>query len=93
MYFSEDVSKKALISLTEAMENLGLFPEKGVRISEMYDVDTDYYYLFSNHNYIIYRFDEEQVVVLELFDERQDYMNTLFGVSGRTQESIDFWGE
>lgn len=91
--FGESVSNKVLTSLAEAMENLGVFPEKGIRISEMYDLDTDYHYLFSNHNYIVYRFNDEQVVVLEMFDERQDFMNTLFGISGRSQESIEFWGE
>ena len=27
----------------------------GIHISQMYDVDTDYWYLFTSHNYFIYR--------------------------------------
>ena len=91
--FGEDTSNKALAGLTDAMESLGQYAEKGVAISKLYNVETDYYYLFSTHNYIVYRFDSKEVVILEMFNERQDYMNTLFGISGRTQESIDYWGE
>ena len=91
--FGEDVSRNALADITDAMADLGRFPEKGIDISKMYELETDYYYLFFRHNYIIYRFDEKTVTVLQMFDEREDYMNTLFGISGRTQESIDYWGE
>lgn len=34
-----------------------------------------------------------QVMIVQMFNEREDYMMILFGLSGRTQESIDYWGE
>ena len=67
--------------------------ESGVNISRMYDIDTDYWYLFTNHNYFIYRIEEKKVIIVQMFNEREDYMMKLFGISGRTQESIDYWGE
>ena len=91
--FGESVSKKALVELADAMESLGRFPEKGIDISKMYDLETDYHYIVVSHNYVIYRFDDKEVVILRLFDEREDFMNKLFGISGRPQESIDYWGE
>ena len=91
--FGTAVSSKAISSLIHTMDNLGIYSEQGVRICELYNIDTDYYYIFSHHNYIIYRFDDSTVTILELFNERQDFMKTLFGISGRTRESIDYWGE
>lgn len=35
----------------------------------------------------------KKVVAVQMFHEREDFMKTLFGISGRTQESIDYWGE
>ena len=67
--------------------------ESGVSISRMYDIDTDYWYIFTNHNYFIYRIEAKKVVVVQMFNEREDFMMKLFGISGRTQESIDYWGE
>jgi hypothetical protein len=28
-----------------------------------------------------------------MFNEKEDFMMKLFGMSGRTPESIDYWGE
>ncbi|WP_026492976.1 MULTISPECIES: hypothetical protein [unclassified Butyrivibrio] len=65
----------------------------GIQISQMYDVDTDYWYLFTSHNYFIYRTEKTSVVIVNMFNEKEDFMLKLFGISGRTQESIDYWGE
>ena len=65
----------------------------GIQISQMYDVDTDYWYLFTSHNYFIYRTEKASVVIVNMFNEKEDFMLKLFGISGRTQESIDYWGE
>ena len=92
--YGEAISSKIVKGITEKVRGLSMFPEKGVSISKLYDsIETDYYYLFVNQNYIVYRFDDKQVVVAQVFNEKEDFMKTLFGVSGRTQESIDFWGE
>ena len=33
------------------------------------------------------------IYVVNVYNEREDFMMDLFGISGRTQESIDYWGE
>nr|WP_297707510.1 hypothetical protein [uncultured Butyrivibrio sp.] len=64
----------------------------GIEISKMYE-DTDYWYLFTFHNYFIYRIEKVSVVIVNMFNEKEDFMLKLFGVSGRTKESVDYWGE
>lgn len=92
--YDEAVSRTIVKEITEKVRGLSRFPEKGVSISKLYDsIETDYYYLFINQNYIVYRFDDKQVIIIQIFNEKEDFMKTLFGVSGRTQESIDYWGE
>ena len=59
----------------------------------MYDIDTDYWYLFTHQHYLIYRIEKGKVTIVQMFNEREDFMMKLFGISGRTQESIDYWGE
>jgi hypothetical protein len=41
----------------------------------------------------IYRIEDDKVVIVQMFNEKEDFMMKLFGISGRTQESIDYWGE
>ena len=91
--YGEEKTKEILTAMADHVDMLGQHEESGVSISRMYDIDTDYWYLFTNHNYFIYRIETKKVVVVQMFNEREDYMMKLFGISGRTQESIDYWGE
>ena len=80
-------------SMLDAVDRLAVFEQSGTNISKWYDMDTDYWYFFSNHNYFVYRIEPGKIIVVQIFHEREDFMKTLFGISGRTQESIDYWGE
>ncbi len=89
-------NQKAVEILTEMagrIDMLGQYDNSGVRISSMYDINTDYWYLFTNHNYFIYRIEAKKIIIVQMFNEREDFMMKLFGMSGRTQESIDYWGQ
>ena len=91
--YGEEKTKKILTAMADRVDMLGQHEESGVNISRMFDIDTDYWYLFTNHNYFIYRIEAKEVVIVQMFNEREDYMVKLFGISGRTQESVDYWGE
>lgn len=91
--YGERKAKAILTAMADHVDMLSVHEESGVNISRMYDIDTDYWYLFTNHNYFIYRIEEKKVIIVQMFNEREDYMMKLFGISGRTQESIDYWGE
>ena len=91
--YGEDFSKRTVGERTSTVRRLEKFSDSGVKIAEMYDIDTDYYFLFVNHNYFIYRIEPNKVVIANMFNEKEDFMMKLFGISGRTQESIDYWGE
>lgn len=79
--------------MTSTVRRLEQFSDSGIRIAEMYEIDTDYYYVFVNHNYFIYRIEPDRVIIANMFHEKEDFMMKMFGLSGRTQESIDYWGE
>lgn len=91
--YGNEFASKSIKEMTTALRRLEQFADSGVRIAEMYDIDTDYYYVFVRHNYFIYRIEPQKIIVAQMFNEREDFMMKLFGMSGRTQESIDYWGE
>ena len=91
--YGEEKTKEILTEMADHVDMLGQHEESGVCISRMYGIDTDYWYLFTNHNYFIYRIESKKVIVVQMFNEREDYMMKLFGMSGRTQESVHYWGE
>ena len=92
-HFDPDTAKKVLLGITGDADNLKVHEEIGTNIAQMYDLDTEYWYLFTHQHYLIYRIEPGVVTVVQMFHEREDFMMKLFGISGRTQESIDYWGE
>ena len=91
--FGSEVSKKSLKRITDAARGLGDFAEKGVLVSSMYDVECDYRYLYVGHKYLFYRIEKDKVIIVEMFDDREDFMYKLFGISTTSQESLEYWDE
>ena len=87
------VSGKIIKQITTAARGLESFEKKGISIASMYGIDCDYRYLYIAHNYLFYRIEENTVIVTEIFDEREDFMYKLFGITTTSQDSLDYWGE
>ena len=81
--FSKFISK----NITE----LKKFPELGVPLRDKYDLDCDYYMLFIEHNYFIYRILDELILVLEIFNEKEDFIYQTFGVITTSQDTLESW--
>lgn len=47
---------------------------------EKYDLDCEYHMLFIEHNYFIYRIMDDMIMILEIFNEKEDFMYQLFGI-------------
>lgn len=83
--FSERVSK--------TLAKLKQFPELGVSMRGKYHLDCDYYMLYVEHDYFIYRITDDKIMILEILNEREDFMYRLFGIETTSQESLDYWGD
>lgn len=91
--FGNEVSQKALKSITIAARGLLEFEDKGIAVSTMYDVECDYRYLYAKHNYLFYRVENNRIIIVEMFDEREDFMQKLFGIESISKEEEDYWDE
>lgn len=91
--YEEKFSRKALGKITKAVRSLEVYCDMGTKITDVYEIATDYRYIFVNHNYFIYRYDDKRIIIVNMFNENEDFMMKLFGISGRTDESLDYWGE
>ena len=92
-HFDEDVAGKVLTGMISDAEVLIHHEKSGTNIAETYNIETEYWYLFTHQHYLIYRIASQRVIIVQMFHEREDFMMKLFGVAGRTQDSIDYWGE
>ena len=97
LYLSEqyggDLAKSAVKKITDRARELQDNPELGIDLAAKYDIDTDFRSLYVNHNHLFYYKEGNIIIVAEMFGEKEDFMYKLFGISGRTRESVDYWGE
>lgn len=79
--------------ISKVLSELKKFPEMGISMREQYDLECDYYMFFVEKNYFIYRIMDDMIMILEIFNEKEDFMYQLFGIVTTSQENIDYWGE
>lgn len=91
--YGEETAKVSVRKITDKARTLQNNPDIGIELSAKYEIDTDYRVVFVNHLHLFYYKEGDRIIVAEMFGEREDFINKLFGISGRTQESMDYWGE
>lgn len=75
---STELADKILRKIIRSINNLEIFPYKGGRLKETIDIETNYRYLVSQKNYIFYIIEDEEILVIRVLNEKQDYMQILF---------------
>ncbi len=78
---------------SRTITNLKKFPGIGISLREKYGLDCDYEMLIIDHNYVIYRVTQDKIFVLEIFNEKEDFMYQMFGIVTTSQETLDYWNE
>ncbi|MBQ8663174.1 MAG: type II toxin-antitoxin system RelE/ParE family toxin [Eubacterium sp.] len=91
--FGTEKAKEVISKITRAVKSLMLFEEKGISVSAVYGVECDYRYLYISHNYLFYRIEDDKIIIVEMFHEREDFMYELFGIKTTQQETYDYWKE
>ena len=49
--------------------------------------------IYSHKNYFLYYIEGNNVNVMEMYDEREDFARTLPGIITTAQETLDYWDE
>ena len=91
--YGSDSAIKKVMSITDAIRGLCDYEEKGPEVSKMFDVVSDYRYIFVSKNYVFYRIEEKYIRIINLYHEKEDFMWQLFGIDTTPQDTIDYWDE
>ena len=78
--YGSDDAKKIVKCITDAIRGLCDYEEKGPEVSKMFDVMSDYRYIFVSKNYVFYRTEEKYIRIINLYHEKEDFMWQLFGI-------------
>ena len=84
--FGESRAKASVKEIILTVRQLELFPEEGFRLEDMIEYPTDYRYLVIKPNYVFYRVEGDVVRIIRILNERQDFLQILFGISSISEE-------
>ncbi|SDA79229.1 Plasmid stabilization system protein ParE [Butyrivibrio sp. INlla18] len=91
--FGKDIRAKAMQNIKAKLASLKMFPEQGVSVQAMFGIESSYHLVFVAHNYIFYEFDDERVYVVNIYNEREDFMYQLFGIKTTSSDTESYWDE
>ncbi|MBR1797748.1 MAG: type II toxin-antitoxin system RelE/ParE family toxin [Clostridiales bacterium] len=84
--FGEKTSTDNIKKVMKSIRNLAQFPLQGTGIWERLGIESDYRYIYINHNYVFYRVEDESVKIIRILDARRDFIKILFGINIQTDD-------
>lgn len=84
--WGENNAKKILKKITSDIRRLEQYPALGADLGKVIDVPTEYRYIFPEKNYVFYYLEFDKIRIVRVLNERQDYMQQLFGISSDIDE-------
>ena len=93
--FGEKVRKEKLRTVTDRLHQLRFpeFEESGVSLRDLYGLNTDYRYVFTEHNYVFYRIETDCIRIVNIYNEREDFMLDLFGLRTLDEAAEAYWDD
>lgn len=91
--YGSNKAKNIIKSITNAIKGLVENENKGPSVEKMFGVTTDYRYIFISKNYVFYRVESDYIKIVNIYNEKEDFMSALFGIDTTPQETIDYWNE
>lgn len=91
--FGQDRAKACVKEITSTVKQLEPFPGEGPHLEKLIEYPTDYQYLVVKPNYVFYRVEGDAVRIIRILNEKQDFLQILFGISSISEEGEDYWGD
>ena len=79
--------------LVKSIDDLQIFEKKGIAVEQCLGIPCDYRVLISSHNYIFYCIKDNNIDIIDIYNEKEDFLRKLFGIKTTTQETLDYWQE
>ena len=91
--FGKSTRIKYMAAIKKRLASLKEFPHQGISVRAMFGVDSDYEFIYVSHNYIFYSQDETVIRIVNIYDDREDFMYRLFGIRTISEETDQYWRE
>ncbi len=91
--YGKDKAKKIVGEIMNGIHGLTDNEKIGISVQGMFGIPCDYRYIFVSRNYVFYCIEEACIRIINIYNEKEDFMWQLFGINTTPQENIDYWDE
>lgn len=89
--FGRQKAKEVKKTITKRIRGLAENEYIGESVEALFGIPTDYRILFVMKNYVFYRVTDSEILIVNVYNEREDFMFKLFGVSSIDEEAEEYW--
>lgn len=91
--YGSQKAKEIIEKIIGAIRGLVDNEQKGPSVENMFGEMSDYRYIFVSKNYVFYSIEDDCIKIINIYNEKEDFMWLLFGIDTTLQETIDYWNE
>ena len=91
--YGNEVANKVIKKMINSIQDLQIYDNKGPSVEKVIGIKCDYRMLYVQHNYVFYKTTKDRVVIVDVYNEKEDFIWKLFGVQTRLQDTDDYWNE
>ena len=91
--FGDDTADRVIQEMTQSIRNLQQFENKGVSVENVLGIPCDYRMIYIRHNYVFYQIESDVIKIIDIYNEKEDFMWRLFGIRSTTEETENYWKE
>ena len=91
--FGTDVANKVIKEMTKSFHDLQQYENKGASVESILGIPCNYRMLYVRHNYVFYQIGDDVIKIVDMYNEKEDFMWKLFGIKTTTEETEDYWEE
>jgi len=91
--YGSKIAKSIVGNITKAIRGIADNENKGPSVEKMFGVKSNYRYMFVARNYIFYSVEQNCIKIINIYNEKEDFMQSLFGIKTTLQETLDYWKE
>ena len=89
--FGIDIAKKVIREVKKSISDLKKFEYKGVSVESALGIPCDYRMLYIRRNYVFYKVEGDFIKIVDIYNEKEDFMWELFGIKTTSEEAEDYW--
>ena len=91
--FGKETRLKVFTKINSRIQSIRDNENIGISVQDMFGVETEYKVIYASKNYIFYRISDTGIFIVNIYNEREDFMWKLFGIKTISQDTEDYWNE